>query len=152
MSYPSTEPIEATVEQLRPRMKNLTVTFKLVEIGEPRDVKSRADGEEHRIADAVVGDSTGVVVMPLWDQSIDEMQVGQTYVLKNGYTTLFKGYLRLNIGRYGEVSGSETPIEEVNMENNMSDEYHEYRRPRRFSSDRRGRYGRNDRRDRSRRY
>ena len=70
--------------------------------------------------DAVVGDSTGVVSVPLWNESIDSVEIGSTYTLKNGYTGLFKRNLRLNIGREGVLSKSEEEIEEVNTGNDMS--------------------------------
>ncbi|MFW9886313.1 MAG: hypothetical protein ACFFEX_18145, partial [Candidatus Thorarchaeota archaeon] len=93
-----------------------------------------------------------------------------TYLLKNGYTGLFKGNLRLNIGKYGELSDAEEAIEEVNTDNDMSAEEHEDFRRRRdygggrggggYGGDRRGGYGGRDRRgggygggrDRRRRY
>jgi replication factor A1 len=131
MSYEESEPIEATVAELKPRMKNLTITFKVVEIGEQREVTSRNDGVTHRVADATVGDSTGCVQVPLWDTSIDEIEAGATYTLKNGYTGLFRGNLRLNIGKYGELAKAEEAIEAVNAEVDMSAEEHEDTRPRR---------------------
>jgi len=131
MSYQEREPIEATVAELKPRMKNVTITFKVVAIGEEREVSSRNDGATHRVADATVGDSTGVVQVPLWDSSIDELQAGTTYTLKNGYTGLFRGNLRLNIGKYGELAEAQEAIEEVNEEIDMSAEEHEDSRPRR---------------------
>ena len=133
MTYESErEPIEATVAELRPRMKNISITFKVVEIGEEREVTSRKDMSTHRVADATVGDSTGTVQLPLWDEHIDTIKAGATYTLTNGYTGLFKGNLRLNIGRYGEVAESEEGIEEINAEVDMSAEEHEdFRRRRR---------------------
>ena len=142
------EPVVATINELKPRMKNLTVTFKVVELGEAREVTSRRDGETHRVLDAVVGDATGTVVMPLWNERIEEIELGKTYKLDNGYTGLFRSNLRLNIGRYGVISEAEEPLEEVNMENDMSAEEHE--RPRRYGYGRG--YDRDDRRDRRRRY
>ncbi len=124
MSY-DREPIEAQVADLKPRMKNLVITFKILEIGEEREVSSRNDGATHRVLDAIVGDATGTVAVPCWDDTIDMLEVGKTFTLKNGYTGLFRGNLRLNIGKYGELSEAETPIEEVNMENDMSAEEHE---------------------------
>ena len=132
MSYEEREPIEATVAELKPRMKNVTITFKVVAIGEAREVTSRSDGATHRVADATVGDSTAVVQVPLWDSSIDDMKAGTTYTLKNGYTGLFRGNLRLNIGKYGEVAEAEEAIEEVNEEVDMSAEEHEDDRRRRY--------------------
>lgn len=125
MSYEEREPIEATVAELKPRMKNLTISFKVVEKGEEREVTSRNDNSTHRVLDAIVGDSTGCVAVPLWDEAIDNVQEGNTYTLKNGYTGLFRGNLRLNVGKYGELSDAEEAIEEVNMENDMSAEEHE---------------------------
>ncbi|MHA1907822.1 MAG: single-stranded DNA-binding protein [Candidatus Thorarchaeota archaeon] len=119
MSYDK-EPIEATVADLKPQMKNVTISFKVMELGEEREVTSRRDGATHRVADAVVGDSSGTITVPLWDETIDNMTSGNSYVLKNGYTGIFKGNLRLNIGKYGELSDAEAAIEEVNTENDMS--------------------------------
>jgi replication factor A1 len=132
MSYQEREPIEATVAELKPRMKNVTITFKVVATGEEREVSSRSDGATHRVADATVGDSTGIVQVPLWDSSIDDIEAGTTYTLKNGYTGLFRGNLRLNIGKYGELAEAEEAIEEVNEEVDMSAEEHEDDRRRRY--------------------
>ena len=131
MGYQEREPIEATVAELKPQMKNITITFKVVEIGEAREVTSRGDGSTHRVADVTVGDSTGIVQVPLWDDTIDSVAAGSTFLLKNGYTGLFRGNLRLNVGKYGELSEAEEAIEEVNMEVDMSAEEHEDDRPRR---------------------
>ncbi|MFQ5834271.1 MAG: single-stranded DNA-binding protein [Candidatus Thorarchaeota archaeon] len=136
------EPVLATVSELKPRMKNLTISFKVLEKGEAREVTSRHDGETHRVADIVVGDTTGTVVMPLWDDTIEQIEVGKTYKLENGYTGLFQRHLRLNIGRYGVVNEAEEAIEEVEMENDLSATEHE--RPQR-SYGGRGGYGGGDR-------
>ena len=132
MSYDDREPIEATVAELKPRMKNVTISFKVMETGEEREVTSRNDGESHRVLDAVVGDSTAVVSVPLWDAKIDEVEIGNSYTLKNGYTGLFRGNLRLNIGRYGELSDADEAIDEVNMDVDMSAEEHEDSRRRSY--------------------
>ena len=138
MGYQEREPIEAKVADLKPRMKNITITFKVVEIGEEREVTSRNDNTTHRVADVTVGDSTGVVQVPLWDETIDNITAGNTYLLKNGYTGLFRGNLRLNVGKYGELTEAEEAIEEVNMELDMSEEEHEDTRRRRYGG---GGYG-----------
>ena len=127
MSY-DRDPIEATVAELTPRMKNLTISFKVLDVGEEREIQSRRDNATHRVADARVGDASGTVYVPLWNESIDTIEEGKTYTLKNGYTGLFRGNLRLNIGKYGEVSEAEEAIEEVNEDNDMSAAEHESER------------------------
>ena len=68
--------------------------------------------------------------MALWDENISKVEEGSTYMLKNGYTSLFRGSIRLNVGRYGELSTSEEEIGEVNESNNVSDRtYPDERRP-----------------------
>ncbi len=128
MSY-DREPVEATVADLRPSMKSLNITFKVIEKGEEREVTSRRDGETHRVLDAVAGDSTGTVVLSLWDDMIDTVEPDKSYRLENGYTSLFQGHLRLNIGRYGELKDADSEIDEIDMENDLSAAEHE--RPRR---------------------
>lgn len=158
MSY-DREPVEAKVADLRPRMKSLNISFKIMEKGEAREVTSRRDGETHRVVDAVAGDATGTILLSLWDDLIEQVEVDKTYRLENGYTSLFQGHLRLNIGRYGELKEAEEAIEEVDTENDLSAVEHErpqYRRSygggRGYRSDRGDDYRRGGRdRGRSRR-
>ncbi len=156
MSY-DREPVEATVADLRPFMKSLNITFKVVEKGEEREVTSRKDGESHRVVDATVGDATGTVLLSLWDDMIDTVEADKSYRLEKGYTSLFQGYLRLNVGRYGELKEAEDSIENVDTENDMSAARHEQPRFQRrgyggrgggYRGDRRDRGGRGDRGDR----
>ena len=131
MGYEEREPIEATVAELKPRMKNVTISFKVISMGETREIESRRDGSSHRVCDITVGDTSGIVQVPLWDDAIDSIEEGATYNLTNGYTGIFRGNLRLNVGRYGKLDVSEEAIEEVNMDVDMSLEEHEDDRPRR---------------------
>ncbi len=129
MGHQEREPIEAQISELKPRMKSVNISFKVIAKGEIREVTSRQDGEQHRVCDTIVGDSSGKVTIPLWDAIIDEVEDEKTYRLENGYTTLFQGHLRLNIGRYGKLNPAEEEITEINDEVDMSEEEHE-RRPR----------------------
>jgi replication factor A1 len=154
MSYEEREPIEATVAELKPQMRNVTISFKVVEIGDGRDVTSRKDNSEHRVVDVVVGDSTGIIRMPLWDDAIEMVDEEKTYVLTNGYTGLFRGNLQLSVGRYGNLAESEEEIAEVNMDIDMSaKEYEDMRYRRRDNRDGDGyRRERRSYRDNSRNY
>ncbi|MHA1144026.1 MAG: single-stranded DNA-binding protein [Candidatus Helarchaeota archaeon] len=137
----------SVVSELGPRMKNINVKAKCESINEVREVTSRGDGSTHRVTEAVIGDETGSILLTIWDDTIDRITIGNSYVVKNSYTSLFRGSLRLNLGRYGELEDSDEEIETVNTENNLSDKV--YESPRRFQRGPRpgGSYGR-DRRDR----
>ncbi len=109
------------VESLRPFQKKINVTVKAVSVTEPREVTSRLDDSQHRVAEALVGDETACVLLTLWDDDIDKVLVGETYEIENAFTTLFKNSMRLNIGRYGALKKSSQSIETVNTSNNLSE-------------------------------
>jgi replication factor A1 len=117
------------VEKLDPESRQVNVTVKVVTKGEARETVSRRDGSTHKVVDALVGDETGVVYLTLWDDNIEKVKEGDTIIVKNGYVTLFRGSMRLNIGRYGSLETGAPPIETVNADNNLSNK--EYPMPER---------------------
>ncbi len=88
----------------------------------------------------MVGDETGCLYMTLWDDKIDAINEGATMSITNGYINLFRGNMRLNIGKYGSYElVDDSPIDEVNTENNLSDKkYEEERRFNRYGGGGRG--------------
>ncbi len=108
------------VESLRPYQKKVNLTVKAVNVNEPREVTSKLDDSKHSVTEALVGDDTGTILLTLWDDDISSVQPGQSYDIVNGFTSLFKQSIRLNIGRYGELKAAEVPIEAVNEANNLS--------------------------------
>ena len=133
------------VEKLTPRMRRVNTVVKVVSKSEARIVS----GGAHKVVDALVGDETGSVLLPLWDDRINEIDEGETIRITNGYVNLFRGNMRLTIGRYGSFEVlEESPIEEVNTENNLSEK--QYEQERRYDRSYRPRYG--ERRGYQRRY
>ncbi len=117
--------MQMNVGNLKPRDRNVDLVFKVVSKGEVREVTSRTDGSTHKVSDVLVGDSTGTVILTLWDDKIDAVEEGKTYKLENGYTSLFKNSLRLNVGRYGKLEENDSDIE-VDTGNNMSEKEFSY--------------------------
>ena len=125
------EPVEAKVGDLTPQSKAVNVTAKVVSKTEIREIPMGRDGSPHKVSDALIGDETGVVYLTLWDENIEKVNEADTVRVENGYVTLFKGNIRLNIGKYGKLEPATTPLEvEVNTENNVSSKtYEQQRRP-----------------------
>jgi len=135
------------VEMLTPNSRGVNTIVKVVSKGEVRSVTGR-DYSVRRVADALVGDETACIYMTLWDDKIDAINEEATLRINNGYINLFRGNMRLNIGKYGSYELVEdSPITEVNTENNLSDK--RYEQERRFNrgggrggyGDRSGGYG-----------
>lgn len=125
------QPVEAKVGDLTPQSKAVNVTAKVVSKTEIREIPMGRDGSPHKVSDALVGDETGVVYLTLWDDNIEKLNEGDSIRVENGYVTLFKGNIRLNIGKYGKLEPAKEPLSaEVNTENNVSSKtYEQQRRP-----------------------
>jgi len=130
------------VETLTQNSRGVNTIVKVVSKGEIRSVTGR-DYSVRRVTDALVGDETGCIYMTLWDDKIDAINEEATLNITNGYINLFRGNMRLNIGKYGSYELVEdSPITEVNTENNLSDKrYEQERRFNRYGGRGGGGYG-----------
>ncbi|MGQ9460278.1 MAG: single-stranded DNA-binding protein [Candidatus Bathyarchaeaceae archaeon] len=127
------------VEKLNPNSRGVNTVVKVVSKSQVRNVTGR-DYTIRRVADALVGDETACVYLTLWDDNIDKVNEEATLRITNGYVNLFRGNMRLNIGKYGSFQVlEESPITEVNKANNLSDKL--YEQERRYRSYRQPRYG-----------
>lgn len=92
------------IKDLQDGMKRVNVEAKVVEKSDPREVKSRFKDETYRIVDAVVADETGSIKLTLWNEQIEQVNVGDNIKIDNGYVTSFKGEAQLNVGKFGKLT------------------------------------------------
>jgi len=92
------------IKELQTGMKQVEVEADVVDKGNPRQVQSRFGNQTLNVADAVVQDDTGTIKLALWNEQIDQVNVGDKIKIENGYITSFKGEIQLNIGKYGKLS------------------------------------------------
>jgi replication factor A1 len=117
---------------LSPKSKRVNTVFKVVSLEDIKNVRSKKDRTAHAVTEALVGDDTGVVLMTLWDESLEKIKQGGVYRLMNGYVSLFKGTIRLNIGKYGEIEEVEGTGIDVKADNNVSQRIYDENRGRRM--------------------
>ncbi|HHE75651.1 MAG: single-stranded DNA-binding protein [Thermoplasmata archaeon] len=125
------------IKDLNPYAKRVNVLAKVVHKGEPKEINTRY-GETKHVTEAVVGDETGIITMSLWEDQAELVNEGETIYVDNGYISLVRGHMRLNVGKYGTIKKSEESIEEVNENLDMSAEEHERYNRRRNNFGRRG--------------
>ena len=101
------------VKDLTPESKQVNVLAKVVGLSEQREITSRF-GEARKLVEATVGDETGTVFLTLWNDQISQVTKDETILIDNGYVSLVRGHIRLNVGKYGSFAKAETPIETVN--------------------------------------
>jgi replication factor A1 len=111
---PSTEPksswtdfqgeFNVKIKELQTGMKKVEVEADVVDKGNTRQVQSRFGNETFNVADAVVQDDTGNIKLTLWNEQIDQVNVGDKIKIENGYVTSFKGEIQLNVGKFGKLT------------------------------------------------
>ena len=130
------------IEELNPGSRSVDVLVKVLEINPPRDVSTK-DGSTHKVAEALVGDPSGCILLSLWDNDIEKIKADQNISIKNGYVTLFRGNMRLNTGRYGTIEATTEEVGTINKDNNISSRSYDQHipkfRPLYHDDDRRGR-------------
>ncbi|HLE48038.1 MAG TPA: hypothetical protein VI818_07050, partial [Candidatus Thermoplasmatota archaeon] len=116
---------------LTPESKRVNITAKVLNVSEPREIPNRF-GPTNRVAEATIADSSGAVILSLWNDQIGTINAGDNVNIENGYVSLVRGHIRLNTGKYGKINPTDQDITDVNEENNVSEPEHEQpQRPRR---------------------
>lgn len=115
------------VNEMDVNSKNVNTTVKVLEIGEPKNIISRFG--DRQVSEAKVADETGCILMSLWNEQIEKVNVNDVLSIINGYISVVGTSMRLNIGKYGKMEISDETLDEVNTSNNVSDKVIE--RPRR---------------------
>ena len=124
------------VKDLSPSSKQANLVAKVVNVGERRTVESRF-GPSRQLSEATIGDETGIVIMSLWEDQIDKVSQDDVIAITNGYVSLVRGHIRVNVGKYGSFSKTDANIGEVNTSHDVSAQEHE-RPPREYGGGSRG--------------
>jgi replication factor A1 len=134
--------VETKIKELTPNSKRVDVSAKCLEVSEPKEIPGRFGGSR-KVAEATIADETGSIILSLWDDQIGSIDKEDVMAIKNGYVSLVRGHMRLNVGKYGTLVKGEADISEVATDLNMSDK--EYEQPPRRSNRSGGGGGRRDR-------
>jgi len=108
------------VKDLTPRSDKVNVLVKVTGVGGPKEISSRFGGETRRVAEARVGDETGTILLSLWQDQIGSVKEGDVLSVENGYVSLVRGHMHLNVGKYGKMTKSDKEIPNVNTEIDVS--------------------------------
>ena len=107
-------------EELKPGLKGIEIGVKVAS-KESEGQAMVKDGSMHKVAEFLVGDESASILLSLWDESIEKVEVGKTYCIEKAYTAMFKHSIRLNVGKFGKIFESSEAIGKVNTENNLSE-------------------------------
>ncbi|CAN0210221.1 unnamed protein product [Phaeothamnion confervicola] len=89
--------------------------------------KTRVDGSEVRIAEVLLADETGAVLLRGRNEQIDVLRPGSVVVVRNAAVEMFKSYIRLVVTKWGKISPHPDGVESTgpappaaNVDNNIS--------------------------------
>jgi replication factor A1 len=115
------------VRDLTPSSKQVNVHAKVINVGDAKEVMGKY-GDPRKVAEAVIGDETATITLSLWNEQIGTIAKDDVVLIDNGYVSLVRGHMRLNVGRYGSMTKSNDPIGEVNSSLDMSQQEFEQER------------------------
>ena len=92
------------IAELRDGLRRIDVEAQVIEISEPREVRSKYTGETYKVAEATISDDSGTIKLVLWNEQIGQVNVNNTIRIENGYVKSFRGEIQLNVGRYGKLT------------------------------------------------
>jgi replication factor A1 len=110
--------VPAKVTELTPESKRVNVLARVVSVGEAKEIPARF-GPTRRVAEAILGDETGVITISLWQEQIGTIAAGETIQIENGFVSLVRGRMHLTVGKYGTIKKADAPLE-VNTAVDMS--------------------------------
>jgi replication factor A1 len=89
--------------------------------------RQRYDGEEvNQVADCIVGDEHGCVMMVATDKQLEVVKEGQVITIRNAHSNVVKEHLRIEVDRWAKVETSTAQVaEKVNTAKNASDTEYE---------------------------
>jgi len=120
MATPLRAPTFVTVEQLKPDTLGHNLIVNVVSSQVVVD-KARPDGSKVKVAEAVVGDNTGIITLTARNEQIDKLVPGSTIVIRNAKIDMFKGFMRLTVDKWGILKTAEKQENfQIRMENNLS--------------------------------
>ena len=102
------------VDELTPASKNADMTVKVLSLTDRKTIDSKFGGSRE-LVEATVGDETGTVILTLWGEQIEGVAEDDVLEIDNGYVSLVRGHMRLNVGKYGSFKKSDQEIAEVKM-------------------------------------
>ena len=108
------------IAQFTQKSRQINVRFKVLKKGKTRIVTERASGRKHEISDCIIGDSSAIMNLTLWNEDIANVEPDRTYEILNGYINMFDECMTLSRGRQGELAESTISIIDVNEQIDMS--------------------------------
>src|SRR3989344_41470 len=89
------------IVDLKPRQGKIEIVAEVTEKGDVREFNKF--GKTGRVCNAKIKDSSGEITLTLWNDDIDNVNVGDKIRIENGYVSEWQGELQLTTGKFGKL-------------------------------------------------
>ncbi len=93
------------INEIKSGMSNVSISGKVISVGEPREVMTRYG--KKRVADAMIQDDTGEIGLSLWEGQIETVKPGSSVTVTGAYVSEFREKIQLNIPKSGSIQVEE---------------------------------------------
>ena len=91
------------ISEVKAGTGNVVITGEVTAKEEPREVLTRY-GKKTRVSSATLKDDSGEIVLSLWGDDIERVNVGDNVTIENGWVSEFKGNPQISAGKYGKIT------------------------------------------------
>jgi replication factor A1 len=88
------------IKDLKPGMKQVSLKARVLEVPEPRRVLTKI-GSDAMVTNILIGDETGSIRLPLWNEQVNTVSKGDSVRIENAYVAKFRSEQQLRIGKRG---------------------------------------------------
>lgn len=89
------------IKDLEPRQGKVDLVAEVSEKGDIREFEKF--GKKGRVCSAKAKDASGEIILSLWNEQIDDIDIGDTIEITNGYVSEFQGEKQLTTGKFGKL-------------------------------------------------
>lgn len=89
------------IKDLQPRQGKVELVAKVVEKGESRNIATA--NFSGKVCDAKLQDDSGAIKFTLWNDQVEQVGIGDTVKVTNGYVSEYRGEIQLSTGKFGKL-------------------------------------------------
>ena len=89
------------IKDLQPKQGKVEIEVEVIEKEAPREFSKF--GSAGKLCNAKVKDKTGEIKLTLWNEQVDQINVGDKIKITNGYVSEYQGEMQLSTGRFGKL-------------------------------------------------
>ena len=89
------------IKDLTAKQTDVNIQGTIKEISPAREFQKY--GKPGRVANSIIEDDSGQIVLTLWNEDVDNIKVGDNIKVINGFVNEWRGDLQLTAGRKGSL-------------------------------------------------